>query len=89
MAEEIKMFTASFSADEETINAEYSSDEEDISADFGTVMRTGGGVRNYERLTHKPSINEIELNGDKSFTDLGLSELTNIEIAEIVNRVFD
>ena len=88
MAQEIIRFTADFSSGESSVEADFSTNE-DVQADFGSVMRSGGGVTNYERLTHKPSINETELRGNKSFEDLGLKDLSNIEIASIVNRVFD
>jgi len=31
----------------------------------------GGGTKDYEELTHKPSIGGVELSGDKSLSDLG------------------
>ena len=43
---------------------------------------------NYEDLYNKPSINEVELVGNKSFEELGDHTLTNIEIKTIFNRVF-
>ena len=46
----------------------------------------GGGARNYEKLTNKPSINEVELNGDKTFEQLGISPLSNLEIMQIINK---
>lgn len=41
--------------------------------------------KDYEKLINKPKINEIELEGDKSFDDLGLIPLTNTEIAKMFN----
>lgn len=39
----------------------------------GTVQEgSGGGTRNYERLTNKPQINDVELVGNKSLRDLGI-----------------
>lgn len=39
----------------------------------GTVQEgSGGGTRNYERLTNKPQINDVELVGNKSLEDLGI-----------------
>ena len=52
-------------------------------------LRGGGsGTGNYNALTNKPSINEVELIGDKSFDDLGDHTLSNIEIKTIFDRVF-
>ena len=43
---------------------------------------------NYEELNNKPSINNVELLGDKTSKDLGLQEemesLSNLEIEEIL-----
>ena len=36
-----------------------------------TINSTGGGTRDYTALTNKPSINNVELNGNKSLSDLG------------------
>ena len=77
MSKEIKYFTAEFAA------------SNGMKADFGAVSRSGGGVSNYEQLTNKPAINDVTLSGNKTIEDLGVRELTNLEIAEIINRVFD
>lgn len=42
-------------------------------------------VKNYEQLINKPKINGVELIGDKSFPDLGLESLSNIEIENLLN----
>lgn len=47
---------------------------------------SGGGTDNYERLRNKPSINKVVLSGDKSFEDLGVSPLSNLEIMNIINK---
>lgn len=47
------------------------------------------GTNNYESLVNKPSINSVELIGDKSFEDLGDVPLTNTEIQAIFNRIFN
>ena len=38
----------------------------------------------YNLLKNKPKINSIELKNDKSFTDLGLSDMTNFEIENLL-----
>lgn len=43
---------------------------------------------NYNELYNKPSINEVVLEGNKTFEDLGDHLLTNIEIKRIYDRVF-
>lgn len=43
---------------------------------------------NYDDLYNKPSINEVELKGNKTFDELGDHTLTNKEIKSIFDRVF-
>lgn len=42
----------------------------------------------YEELVDLPSVNEVELIGNKTFEDLGDKTLTNVEIKQIFDRVF-
>ena len=58
----------------------------DLQADFGKVIKVHTG--DYNDLVNKPSINEVELVGDKTFEDLGDRTLTNTEIKRIFDRVF-
>ena len=44
----------------------------------------GSGTDDYEQLLNKPSIEGVTLVGNKSFEDLGLIALTNVEINDIV-----
>lgn len=39
---------------------------------------------NYELLSNKPQIESIELLGNKSFNDLGLSNISNMQIEQIL-----
>ena len=39
-----------------------------------TVINQGGGVTNYNELTNLPQINSVELTGNKSWADLGLTQ---------------
>ena len=41
----------------------------------------GGGTTNYETLSNKPSINGVELTGNKSLEDLGI----DLEVSRIFN----
>lgn len=50
------------------------------------VMEGAGGTTDYEKLNNKPSINDVELSGDKSLGDLGISPLSDSEIMEIINN---
>ena len=42
----------------------------------------------YNPLIHHPSINDVELIDDKSFGQLGVHKMTNIEIKAVFDRVF-
>lgn len=56
--------------------------QEVFESDGGSV----GATKDYEQLINKPSINGVTLQGDKSFEDLGVTPLTNMEILEIINK---
>lgn len=45
---------------------------------------TSGGTTNYNALNNKPQINSVQLIGNKSFDDLGMSALTNMDILNIL-----
>ena len=57
----------------------------------GEVQEATGGIadKNYNHLNHKPQINSVELEGNKSLEDLGipenLSDLGDVEITNIQN----
>lgn len=37
------------------------------------VIKGGGGTSNYNQLSNKPQINDVELTGNKSLHDLGIA----------------
>ena len=49
----------------------------------------GGGSRNYEQLSNKPKINNVELIGNKTGSDLGLlsenDALTNEQLNNLIS----
>lgn len=50
--------------------------QEDYEKEFEFTLNTqssGGGTSDYTALTNKPKINNVELNGNKSLADLGIS----------------
>lgn len=55
------------------------------------IIPIGGGgdgfENNYSLLTNKPSINSVELNGEKSLEELGIEELSNTDIEEIIKNL--
>ena len=50
-----------------------------ISADGTISAASAGGTTNYNELTNKPSINNIELEGDLTSEELGLAETQEVE----------
>ena len=52
------------------------------------VTREPRSVLSYNRLSDKPSINGVVLQDDKSFEELGVEPMTNLEILDTFNRVF-
>lgn len=55
----------------------------DISSEVKPVI---GGVTDYNRLSNKPSINGIVLEGDKSNEEINIGAITNSEIEEILKQ---
>lgn len=43
----------------------------------------------YEKLVSKPKINGVELIGNQSFDDLGMSELTALDVFNILNKIWE
>lgn len=41
---------------------------------------SGGGITDYDLLLNKPMINDIELSGNKTFENLGMTEISNTEL---------
>ena len=56
-----------------------------IDLEVQEVMEGFRGTTDYDKLENKPSINDVELNGDKSLGDLGISPLSDLEIMEIIS----
>ena len=46
----------------------------------------GGGTTNYNALTNKPSINSVELNGNKTLSDLGIQPVIDSSCYSICYR---
>lgn len=64
-------------------NVNFSNDAT-FNATFGTVTKVSGGTNDYEDLKNKPSIEGVELVGNKGFPELGLEAMTPQEIDEIL-----
>lgn len=48
---------------------------------------TGGGVTDYRDLTNKPYVNGVELTGRLSLEDLGIEEISNTQIDQIIKDI--
>lgn len=84
MAEWAATFNAGFE-ESKPMSVEFTDDEK-MRAGFGDVQLVH--TDNYNDLYNKPSINEVELKGNKTFEDLGDRTLSNIEIKAVFDRVF-
>lgn len=51
------------------------------SVDVQSVVVSGGGTRDYERLINKPQIEQVELVGNKDLDDFGMGIASNYDIA--------
>ena len=55
-----------------------------IDGEMDTILNAGG-TRDYERLQNLPSIESVTLIGNKTFEQLGMSSLSNMEIEELLS----
>ncbi len=60
--------------------------DSEIEIEFEEDIVGSGGTNDYEKLINKPKVNEVDLIGNRSFEELGMTPLTNIEILEIIKR---
>lgn len=53
---------------------------------YPVLLSSGGsgGTRDYEKLINRPRIEDVEVIGNKTFEDYGLSELTGDELIAIL-----
>ena len=55
-----------------------------LSAELTLPESRAGGTNDYEELINKPKINSVTLIKDKSFEDLGLISLTNLDLEALL-----
>lgn len=60
--------------------------DSEIEIEFEEDIVGSNGANDYEKLINKPKVNEVDLIGNRSFEELGMTPLTNIEILEIIKR---
>ena len=76
-----KSFNISF-IESPPINAEFQAMNEVFGIGVGEITRIT--ENDYNLLNNKPSIETVELIGDKSFEELGMMALTNMEIEQLL-----
>lgn len=69
--------------DKINVSPKLSGNEIRASANLTNETRTISTL-DYELLNHKPQIENVELMGNKSFDDLGLTNISNMEIEFII-----
>lgn len=79
------IFNTTYSEQSYTFNPQYNESDKSFDEDFGEIHNIV--ENNYEKLRNKPQIENIELIGNKSFEDLGMTEISNLEILEIANKI--
>lgn len=70
---------------EQQINLEPENVEQQIELEEEPVIINQGGTQNYNELTNKPSINNVELRGDKTSEELGLAD--NSDITDLQEQI--
>lgn len=62
--------------------------EEEINVERENIIIGGSGTSNYNSLSNKPKINDVELNGNKTSNDLGIQDalVSGINIKTINNQ---
>lgn len=65
------------------VNADLSGNNITASAALANRIEVNN-VSNYDLLNNKPQINSITLQGDKSFEELGLEGISNLELENIL-----
>lgn len=60
-----------------------------VNMGVGTQITPRAGATSYEDLEDKPSINGVELAGNKTFAELGEQTITNAELAQIINEQYN
>ena len=68
---------------------------ESLSASLSASSKVGGSLSmpdarttDYEALRNLPKINDVELRGNKQLDELGLQEVSNIEIDNLFKSIF-
>lgn len=80
---DIAFLNVSFEDQSSVIDVELYEEHTNLGIDFGSYIGNFGS-NDYDSIANKPSINGVTLQKNKSFKDLGLRALTNMEIEAIL-----
>ena len=81
-------FNVKFNETNQRLNTNFNETKQRIEANFGNIQYIAvGETSDYTKLTNKPKIEGVTLQDNKSFIDLGLTEVSNQEILEIAKKI--
>lgn len=83
--EDSETLNVEFEGLEEAGTVEVSSTKQSFNVETETTIVTTDPNWDYNKLHNKPQINGVELKGNKSFGDLGLSAMDEIDILSILD----
>lgn len=75
--------TPTLSGNKITVSPAVSDNEINASANVVNKVQVTN-TSNYDLLSNKPQIESVELSGNKTFNDLGLSKISNLKIEQII-----
>ena len=55
----------------------------------GKIRYGTNGTNNYNELDNKPSIEDVVLKGNRTFEQLGLTEISNVDLKNIFDKIFN
>ena len=83
-------FSPTIVEDPDNTDEIYKLDITDVNGTIVTPNLKGGGsggTTNYEALNNKPKINNIELSGNKTSSDLGIEEIKTIKVNNVAQTI--
>lgn len=75
--------TPTLSGNKISVSPEISDNEIQAAANMVNKVQVNS-TSDYRLLSNKPQIENVELNGNKTFDDLGLSSITNLRLEQIL-----
>lgn len=88
MADIIDVKSLDFVIDDDSQDLDFIIDSDDDSLTFTVDDYVNVATTDYNELKNKPKINDVVVEGEKTFEDYGDHILSNLEIKTIFNKVF-